>query len=105
MATIGTPTRRRGRPRWINLVLQRAVAAATVATGTLAGCSPAPSQDILGSYFPSWMVCALAGIGATVVVRQILVVSGLDKTLPAPLLVYLAFAVAFSFGAWLIWLD
>jgi len=71
----------------------------------LAGCSAAPSQNILGSYFPSWMLCALAGIGATIVVRQLLVATGLDKTLPAPLVVYLALAVAFAFASWLIWLD
>ena len=70
-----------------------------------AGCSSAPSQNILGSYFPSWMLCALAGIGATIVVRQVLVAAGLDRTLPAPLVVYLALAVAFGFASWLIWLD
>ena len=71
----------------------------------LAGCSMAPSQNILGSYFPSWMLCALAGIAATIVARQILVAAGLDKTLPAPLVVYLALAIAFAFASWLIWLD
>jgi hypothetical protein len=71
----------------------------------LAGCSVAPSQNILGSYFPSWMLCALAGLGATVVARQLLVAAGLDKALPAPLVVYLALATAFAFASWLIWLD
>ncbi|HLZ65554.1 MAG TPA: YtcA family lipoprotein [Aliidongia sp.] len=71
----------------------------------VAGCSPAPSQSILGSYFPSWMLCALAGIGLTIVVRQLLGALGLDKALPAPLLVYLAFATAFAFATWLLWLD
>jgi hypothetical protein len=71
----------------------------------LAGCSAAPSQNILGSYFPSWMLCALAGLGATIVLRQIFVAAGLDKALPAPLLVYLAFTVAFAFATWLVWLD
>jgi len=71
----------------------------------VSGCSPAPSQTILGSYFPSWMVCALAGIGATVVMRQLLAVTGIGRTLPAPLLVYLALAAAFSFATWLLWLG
>jgi hypothetical protein len=30
--------------------------------GLLNGCDGAPSRNILGSYFPSWMVCALVGI-------------------------------------------
>jgi len=51
------------------------------------------------------MFCALAGIGATIVVRQIFIATALDKALPAPLVVYLALAVAFAFATWLIWLD
>jgi hypothetical protein len=71
----------------------------------LAGCSSAPSQTILGSYFPSWMICALAGLAASLVVRQFFVAVGLDKAVPAPLVVYLALAVAFAFATWLVWLD
>ncbi len=71
----------------------------------LAGCSAAPSQNILGSYFPSWMVCTLAGLGVTLVVRQVFVVTGVDKDLPAPLIVYLALVVAFAFAGWLVWLG
>ena len=71
----------------------------------LSGCSPAPSQNILGSYFPSWMLCALAGLGMTVVVRQVFVLVGIDKSLPVPLVVYLALAVAFAFATWLAWLG
>ncbi|HLZ66994.1 MAG TPA: YtcA family lipoprotein [Aliidongia sp.] len=73
--------------------------------GNLAACSTAPSQNILGSYFPSWMLCAFAGLGGTIIVRRILIATRLDKTLPAPLAVYLAFTVAFAFASWLLWLD
>lgn len=69
----------------------------------LAGCSTAPSQNILGSYFPSWMVCTLAGLAVTLVVRQVFVLTGIDKDLPAPLVVYLALVVAFAFAGWLAW--
>jgi hypothetical protein len=51
------------------------------------------------------MICALVGLLATVIIRQILVSVGIDRTLPAPLLVYLALAVAGAFATWLIWLD
>jgi hypothetical protein len=51
------------------------------------------------------MICALVGIGATIVVRQFLVATGIDKALPAPLVVYLALTVAFAFATWLVWLD
>jgi hypothetical protein len=71
----------------------------------LAGCRPAPSYAIFGAYFPSWMVCALAGIGATIVVRQLLHATGMSKFLPIPVVVYLSLATAFAFATWLIWLG
>lgn len=71
----------------------------------LSGCSSAPSHPILGSYFPSWMFCALAGLGVAALLRQLFAALGIDRALPAPLLVYLALAVAAAFATWLIWLD
>jgi hypothetical protein len=71
----------------------------------LAGCNGAPSQTIFGSYFPSWMLCALAGIAGAIVVRAGLGAAGIDKVLPAPLIVYLAFAVFFAYALWLAWLS
>lgn len=76
-----------------------------LSAGALVGCSDAPSQAILGSYFPSWMICALIGIAGAVLVRLLLVAIGLDKALPAPLVVYLALTTGFAFAAWLLWLD
>jgi hypothetical protein len=70
----------------------------------LAGCSSAPSRNILGSYFPSWMICALVGMGATVVLRLVLTKLGIDAELPIPIVTYLAFATAVSLGMWLLWL-
>jgi hypothetical protein len=66
-----------------------------------AACSRAPSQDILGSFFPSWMLCAAIGIGVTVALRLILGVAGLDKHVLAPPLAYLAVAVAATLFTWL----
>jgi hypothetical protein len=71
----------------------------------LAGCSSAPSRSILGSYFPSWMICVLVGTLLTIAVRALLVKAGAADALPAPILVYLAFTLAFSFGLWLLWLG
>jgi hypothetical protein len=76
-----------------------------IGTALLSGCSGAPSLNILGSYFPSWMLCAIAGMVLTLFVKQALAVVGLDKSLPVPLLVYLAFSVAFAFLLWLVWLS
>ena len=70
----------------------------------IAGCDGAPSRNILGSYFPSWMVCALVGIVLALVARGVLKATGLLQELPAPLAVLLAFGCAVNFALWLIWL-
>jgi hypothetical protein len=76
-----------------------------IALPLLGGCSEAPSQNILGSYFPSWMICALVGILLAAVTHRGLALAGIDKAIPVPLLVYLAFAVLFAFATWLVWLG
>ena len=93
-------------PRWSFAIILRSLTAATIATALgLAGCVGAPAHNVLGSFFPSWMICVLAGVVAAVVVRAGLAAVGIDKTLPAPLLVYLAFTIFFSFATWLAWLS
>ena len=84
--------------------LRDRVSTAAVLT-LLSGCSSAPSRNILGSYFPSWMICALIGMGATVVLRAVLAKAGIDEEVPMPIVVYLAFATAFSLAIWLLWLG
>ncbi len=73
-------------------------------SGLVAGCDGAPSRNILGSYFPSWMVCALVGIVLALVARAVLKLTGLLEELPAPLLVLLGFGCAVNFAMWLVWL-
>ena len=77
-------------------------AAALACAIGLAGCNSAPSQAILGSYFPSWMLCALAGIGGAILARLLFVAAGLDRALPAPPLVYLALTIALAFATWVL---
>jgi hypothetical protein len=43
---------------------------AASALSLLDGCNGAPSRNILGSYFPSWMVCALVGIALALPLRR-----------------------------------
>ncbi len=73
--------------------------------GGSTGCAGAPAHDILGSYFPSWMICALLGLIFAIAVRRILVATNVDEFVPAPVLVYLVMAVAFAFALWLLWLS
>jgi len=83
----------------------RRAASPGIALSLLSGCSDAPSQNILGSYFPSWMICALVGILLAAVIHRGITLAGIDKAIPAPLLVYLAFATLFAFATWLVWLG
>jgi len=78
---------------------------AALVLGLLPGCDGAPSRNILGSYFPSWMVCALAGIALALVARAIFKASGLLEEIPVPFVVMLAIACAGTFAIWLIWLS
>lgn len=71
---------------------------------TLTGCDGSPSRNILGSYFPSWMVCALVGIFLALIARAVLKATGILEELPAPLVVLMAFGCAVTFGLWLLWL-
>ncbi len=86
----------------IDLIERRVIVVAV--SLLLMACGTAPSRNILGSYFPSWMICVLIGIGLSIVARWILVKVGMEKELPVPIAVHLAFTIAFSFAAWLLWL-
>ena len=83
-------------------LLRRAIGTAVITL--LSGCSSAPSRSILGSYFPSWLICVLGAIGLTAVVRVLLDRAGIAEAMPVPVLAYLALLLAFSFGLWLLWL-
>jgi hypothetical protein len=62
----------------------------------------APTLDLLGSYFPAWMLCAVAGIVAAVIIRQVLMIVGVGEYVIAPLLTYVGLAVSATFLMWLL---
>jgi hypothetical protein len=68
-----------------------------------AGCSRAPSINILGSFFPAWIVCGVIGIFLTVGVRLFFVRIKLEDELLFPLiLVYPCLTALFTFTLWLV---
>jgi hypothetical protein len=69
----------------------------------VAACNYAPTMDLLGSYFPAWMLCAAVGIVAAVIIRQILALAGVNDYVVAPLLTYAGLAVSATLLAWLLW--
>lgn len=70
----------------------------------LTGCGAndhSPTVDILGSYFPAWIICIVLGLALTMITRQVL--NGLkltDYLHPAPL-VYVSMLVFFTLVLWL----
>jgi len=68
----------------------------------LTGCQRAPSIDILGSFFPIWIVCILLGIVLAVLARQILGRFGMQDDLGPSVLVYPSMSALFAFVIWLI---
>ena len=78
---------------------------AALMLGLLGGCDGSPSRNILGSYFPSWMVCALVGLALALAARAIFKALGMLEELPVPLVVMLAIGCAGTFAMWLIWLS
>jgi fructose-specific phosphotransferase system IIC component len=66
----------------------------------LSGCSRAPAFDILGSQFPAWLICILAGIVLAVFSRWLLL--RLKVEIVFPILVYPCLAAFFTFVLWLV---
>jgi hypothetical protein len=67
-----------------------------------AGCSRAPSFNILGSFFPAWIFCGLIGILLTAVTRMLLVRQKFEQELSPLILVYPCLAAFFTFTLWLL---
>jgi len=59
----------------------------------------APSFDILGSFFPAWLVCLAIGLVLTVAVRWLLL--RFRIILLAPVLTYPSLTVLFKLALWL----
>lgn len=60
-----------------------------------------PTIDVLGSYFPAWMICILAGLMLTLIARLLLVAVKLDGALHPAAIVYPCLAAVFTFALWL----
>lgn len=71
----------------------------------LSGCGTnahAPTVDILGSYFPAWIVCIVLGLVLTLITRQIFIGLKLDTHLYPIALVYFCLMIAFTLAIWLL---
>ena len=61
-----------------------------------------PTIDILGSYFPAWMICIVSGLTLTLVSRWIVRANHLEAyASPAPL-IYTCLTIVYTFVTWII---
>jgi hypothetical protein len=84
-----------GNGRWVSH-------ACAVAPMLLAGCQRAPSIDVLGSFFPAWLLCLTVGILLTAGTRFLLSAAHLEGVLSPPIVMYPCLAALFTFGLWLL---
>jgi YtcA family len=61
----------------------------------LGGCSRAPSVDVMGSFFPAWLVCLVLGVALTAAVG--LALWRLRIRIAIPMLVYPSLTAIFTF--------
>ena len=61
-----------------------------------------PTIDILGSYFPAWMICIVSGLTLTLISRWIIRAYHLEGyAFPAPL-IYTCLMLIYIFGTWIV---
>jgi len=67
-----------------------------------AGCGRAPAVDVIGSFFPVWMVCLILSIVLASVLRLLLLRYKLEPAIEPVALFYPAVVLFLSCSLWLI---
>ena len=68
----------------------------------MGGCAYSPTVDVVGSYFPAWMMCIILGLISTIVVRLLLIELGIHAHLRLRPLVFSCVAIFFILAVWLV---
>jgi hypothetical protein len=94
------------RQRHVFAIVMRAQGFWLLATVTvLSGCASAPSISILGAFFPAWMLCIIAGIVLTLVLRGLLLAVGLDEHIGPRGVIYPAAVVLLTLVTWMTFFE
>jgi hypothetical protein len=67
----------------------------------LAGCHRNPNVEIVGSYFPGWMISLVAAVALTLPTHALLRRLGMDRSIGHPALIYPAIVTVFTCLLWL----
>jgi hypothetical protein len=71
----------------------------------LAGCGGAPSVIFAGAYFPAWLFCSILAVVVAVVVRFVMVASGLVRVIPLQLAVCASVGILVAILVWKVWMN
>ena len=72
----------------------------------LCGCQArVPSVNVLGAFFPAWMLCIIAGLALALIARQLFDALGLNPWIGPPAVVYPALAVGAMFATWIVFFQ
>jgi hypothetical protein len=66
-------------------------------------CGRAPAVDILGSFFPAWLLCLVAAILLTAISRLVLL--RFHRNFDLPIVAYPSLAAFLTFALWLIFFQ
>jgi hypothetical protein len=69
------------------------------------GCTRAPSFNLLGSFFPAWILCGVIGILLAVGVRVLFLRANFEQELSPLIVVYPCLAAFFTFTIWLLFFS
>jgi hypothetical protein len=89
----------------LNRLQRLMVVPALLLAVTLAGCRRSPTFNILGSFFPSWLICLFSGIILAVVANRLFARFALDKEILWPVVVYPCLTLLFACMLWLIFFS
>lgn len=64
-----------------------------------------PVIAIYGSSFPVWLFAALAGLVVALIVREVLILTGLSRHLPAPAVFHLSVTALAGIGLYVLWIG
>jgi hypothetical protein len=89
----------------VNRLHRWSILPAALLTIEVAGCRRAPTFNILGSFFPSWLICLFVGIGLSAIANRIFARFDLEKEIFWPIVVYPCLALLFACVFWLIFFS
>jgi hypothetical protein len=86
----------------LEIIKRRLPKCSLFAVFLLSGCGRAPSFNVLGSYFPAWLVCILAGIAGASLVSLSLAKIQMEYLIRWTIVVYPCLAGSIAFTLWLL---